>query len=305
MRNESPTIVIVAILANAVVAVAKIAAALATGSSAMASEAIHSIVDTGNEGLMLVGIKRSRKPADDAHPFGHGHELYFWTMLVAVVLLGVGGGVTIVEGASRIMNPVPLGDPRWSYVVLGFAAIFEGTSWAFSYRGLRKALPDKSILGAIHASKDPTVFTVLLEDSAALCGLAIAFGGTFLAHRFHNDFFDGLASILIGLVLVGAASVLLFETRGLLIGESVDAATIARIRSIAQAEGDVVGAARILTMYLGPAEILLNLDLHFRPGISGGELARAIERVDAAIKSACPHVKRIFIEAQVLETLKT
>jgi cation diffusion facilitator family transporter len=301
VTSKSLGSVIVAILANLIVAAAKIFAATMTGSAAMVSEAIHSLVDTGNETLMLVGIARSRKPPDAAHSFGYSRELYFWTLVVAIVLFGIGGGMSTIEGINRILHPSPIGNPTWNYVVLGFSAIFEAISWTVSYRALRDALPALSIVQAVRTSKDPTVFTVLLEDSAALTGIAIAFAGTYLAHALHNEFFDGAASVLIGLVLVVAGAFLIAETRGLLIGESAEPEMVRRIRGIAQAERGVDRVERALTMYMGPNDVLLNLDLRFARGLSGAEVAGATDRVVKAVKSAYPQIQRIFIEAQALE----
>lgn len=284
---------------NAVIALAKFLAGLATGNTAMLAEAVHSTVDTANEGLMLMGLVRSQRPADAQHPFGYGRELYFWTLMVAVIIFGVGGGVTMLEGFYRIVHPPGLESPRWDYVVLAIAAVFEGISWTRAYRQVRRRGGRRSTLDLIRASKDPTGFTVLLEDSAALTGLAIAALGTFFAHAFRNAAIEGFASIAIGLVLAAVAVFLVRETRGLLIGESAPRETIEDIQSIAASDPAVADVRRALTMQLAPDEVLLNIDLAFHRG-GGDDVARAVDRIERSIRGKHPEVTRIFVEAQSL-----
>src|SRR5215213_119768 len=229
-ENARPIAVYGAIVANLGIAVAKFIAAALTGSSAMLSEGIHSVVDTGNQGLLLLGIRRSRFDADSDHPFGHGKELYFWSLIVAVVLFGVGGGVALYEGFIRLNEPTEIVDPIISYVVLGIAFVMEGASWTIAVREIGKESGSVGILRTIRSTKDPSVVTVLIEDSAALLGLIFAFVGILLADKLGDPRWDAIGSLAIGAILVIAATFLAFESRGLLIGERADEALINKIR---------------------------------------------------------------------------
>ena len=217
---SSKFVIYAAIGANLAIAIMKFVAAALTGSSAMVSEGIHSLVDTGNGGLLLFGIHKSKQPADATHPFGYGKELYFWSLIVAVLIFGVGGGISIYEGIAHLLHPRPLEDPFWSYLVLGFAAVFEGLVFVIAFRAFQALKgEDESIWQAIKSSKDPTTFTVLFEDAAAMLGLIFAFVGIFLAYQFENPYLDGVASVCIGLLLAAVAVVLAYESKGLLVGE--------------------------------------------------------------------------------------
>src|ERR1051325_6224298 len=229
MAAESTKVIYAAIAANLAIAATKFTAAAVTGSSAMISEGIHSLVDTGNGGLMLLGVRRSRKPADVEHPFGYGQELYFWTLIVAIVIFAVGGGVSAYEGILHILHPKPFENPLWNYVVLAIAACFEGYSFSVAYREFQKDRGELSMWQSISSSKDPTTYTVLFEDTAALTGLLMAFIGIFLADVLGNPYFDGAASICIGLILAAVAVVLAYETKSLLVGEAVDPETLKEI----------------------------------------------------------------------------
>lgn len=304
-ESESPVAVYGAIAANAVIAAAKFTAAFFTGSSSMISEGIHSVVDTGNECLMLLGIKRSDRPADAMHPFGHGKELYFWSLIVAIVLFGIGGGLSVYEGLTHILNPGTLEDATWNYVVLGIAAVAEGTSWTIA---LREFLPtigeQESFWDALRTSKDPTVVTVLFEDSAALAGLLFAFGGVLLSHWLGNPLYDGIASILIGLTLAVVAAFLAYESRSLLLGEGADPAIVEDIRKLVADYPAVDSVERPLTMHFGPDNVLLNLDVHFRKDVPPADIATTIDRLEKAIREQHPIIKRIFVEAQSLQGLQ-
>jgi len=295
---ESPIAIYGAIAANFVIAVAKFVAAFFTGSSAMLSEGVHSVVDTGNECLLLLGKKQSQRPADPGHPFGHGQELYFWSLIVAIVLFGVGGGISVYEGVAHLLRPAPLEDPTWNYVVLGIALLAEGISWTIALRQFLPTVEDESIWHALRTSKDPTVVTVLGEDTAALLGLAVAFLGVFLGHRLRNPYLDGIASIVIGLILATVAGLLAYESRGLLVGEAADTAIVEHIRALAEADPDVTQAARPMTMHLGPSEVLLTLSLQFKDELTADDLAATIDRLERRIQQEHPTVKRIFIEAE-------
>jgi cation diffusion facilitator family transporter len=291
-----------AIAANAVIGVSKFAAGIISGSSAMLSEAIHSVVDTGNELLLLLGIHRSKKPADELHPFGHGKELYFWSLIVAILLFGLGGGMSIYEGISHLRHPAVIKDPTWNYVVLGVAFIAEGTSWAIALNKLlKRKKAGQGIWDAVRASKNPAVFVVLAEDSAALLGIVVAFLGVLLGHTLSNPYLDGAASIIIGLILATVAAFLSYESRDLLVGESADADVLQAIRRLAEADPAVVGVSRPLTMHFGPEQVLLNLDIEFRPDLSASEITAAVDRLEAGIRKERPSIKRIFIEAESLK----
>ena len=299
MTEESKVAIFAAIAGNLAIAATKLIAAFFSGSSAMLSEGIHSVVDTGNGLLLLVGLKKSKKPADVRHPFGHGKELYFWPFVVATMIFALGGGMSVYEGITHLMHPSHA-DPTWNYVVLGFAFVFEGISSVFAYKAFRSELKGRGAISAIRASKDPTSFTVLFEDTAALLGLVVAFVGIFLGQVFHNPYFDGAASIVIGLILASVAVFLAFETKGLLIGEGVVPETLADLRSIAGADPAVQEVRKSLTMHFGPHEVLLTLDILFRKELSAEEVATAVNRLEESIRGKYPEIKHIFIEAKSL-----
>jgi cation diffusion facilitator family transporter len=288
--------------ANLAIALTKFIAAAFTGSSAMLSEGLHSLVDTGNGGLLLLGIRKSQKPADLRHPFGHGKELYFWTLIVAILIFAVGGGVSAYEGILHLLHPRPLENPLWNYIVLGLAIVFEGTSLLIAYKQFRSLQGDKSTLAAIHSSKDPTTFTVLFEDSAALLGLLVALLGVFLSHHFRTPVFDGAASIGIGLILAVVAVLLAYESKGLLVGEGANPDMLASICQLATADSVVENIQNPLTMYVGPHTVLLTMNVQFRRGLSSSDLVAAVERLEQAIRHAHPDIKHIFVEAASITT---
>lgn len=302
--REKPIAVYGAMAANGIIAVAKFAAAMFTGSSAMISEGIHSVVDTANEALMLLGIKRSSRPPDDDHPFGHGKELYFWSLIVAIVLFGVGGGISFYEGLTHLTGHTADGGGSvlWNYAVLGIAVLAEGTSWVVALREFLPTVGDESVWHALRSAKDPTVVTVLAEDSAALAGLLFAFLGVTLSHLTGVPLWDGIASLLIGLTLGTVALFLAYESRGLLIGERADPGVVENIRRIADDDPDVSKVGKPLTMHFGPGDVLLNLDVRFRSGLSAHGIARAVDRLEAAIRRRHPEIRRIFIEAEAFGT---
>ena len=300
MAVESKKAVIAAIIANAAIAVMKFIAGSITGSSAMISESIHSLVDTGNGGLLFHGLRRGAVPADDHHPFGHGMEVYFWSLIVAVSIFGVGGGMSIYEGIVHIQHPVALHNPAINYVVLALAAFFESMSFSVAWRAFRTTRGSRRTLSAIHHGKDPSLFTVLFEDTAALLGLAVAFVGVFLSHQLKAPVIDGAASIVIGGILVCAAGWLAYESKSLLVGESADPEMIADLRAIVLDDPDVTGLGAVLTMHLGPEEVLLNIEVLFTPGLPAEQIHAAVHRIEARINEPYPEVSRIFIEVEAL-----
>ena len=294
---ESNIVIYGAIAANVAIAATKFTVAGITGSSAMLSEAVHSSVDTFNGILLLVGVRLSQRPATPEHPFGHGKELYFWSLIVAVLIFGLGGGVSFFEGVQHIRHPEPMRDPFWNYAVLAAAAVFEGASFAVALRAFLKQAGSTPFWEAIHRSKDPTTYTVLAEDADALIGLAIAAVGIGLSHRLDMPELDGAASVLIGLLLAGVATLLTWESRGLLIGEGIRPDTAKTIRSLALAQPKVRDVGRILSMYVGPDDVLVTLDIDFDDGTEAAEAAAAIAAVEQQVRSRFPMIKRLFIES--------
>jgi cation diffusion facilitator family transporter len=299
--QHSPKAVYAAMGANVAIAITKFVAAFFTGSSAMLAEGVHSLVDTGNGALILLGVRRSRRPPSADHPFGHGKELYFWTLIVAILIFALGGGISLYEGVLHLRHPRPIEDPGWAYGVLGAAFLFEGYSWLVAVREFRsRQRRPKPWLQAIRESKDPTTFTVLFEDSAAMLGLVVAFAGVFLGERLDNPYLDGAASIVIGVILGAVAVFLALESKGLLIGEAVDPAVRASVCRILESDRAVRRVVRMLTMHLAPREVLLTLELEFERGHSAADAAGAVERIDRAIRAEHPEIRHIFIESQSL-----
>ncbi|MEO6824554.1 MAG: cation diffusion facilitator family transporter [Nitrosospira sp.] len=299
MDSSSPKtklVIYIAIAGNLVIAVMKFLAAALTGSSAMLSEGIHSMVDTGNQLLLLLGVNRSHQPADSEHPYGYGKELYFWSLIVAMVLFGVGGGMAIYEGISHIMHPRPLEEPFWAYVILGISMVLEGISWSFALRALLAEKGNHSLWQSLRRSYDPSVLTVLLEDTAALIGLTAAFIGVYLTHHFRNPYFDGAASIVIGITLCVVSMVLIRESKGLLVGEAATPEVVASVTALVLNEPTVIAVNQVLTLVFGPEEVLLNIEAQFVPSLSMIELAEAISRLECAIQQNHPRIKRIFIQ---------
>ena len=300
MAAESKKAVVAAIIGNLAIAVIKFIAAAMTGSSAMISEGIHSVVDTGNGGLLFYGLKRGARQADEHHPFGHGMEVYFWSLIVAVSIFGIGGGMSIYEGITHIQHPVKLEDPTINYIVLALAMAFESYSFSVAWRVFRKTKGSRRTLSAIHHGKDPSLFTVLFEDTAALLGLAVAFVGIFLSHQLEEPVIDGMTSVAIGCILIAAALWLAYESRSLLVGEAADPELVATVREIALADPAVTGLGVVLTMHLGPDDVLLNIEVQFTPGLPAEDIHAVVHRIEERITDSYPEVSRIFIEVESL-----
>ncbi|MCP4908262.1 MAG: cation transporter [bacterium] len=299
MAGHSNKMVIYAALAgNSAIAVSKFAGATFTGSSAMFSEAIHSLVDTGNQILLLHGLRRAKRPADEHHPFGYGREIYFWAFVVALLIFAVGSGVSIYEGIHKIQHPEPIRHVLFNYIILAGAMIVEAGAWWFAFRAFNSTRGKRSFLDAVRASKDPSIFTILLEDSAAMLGLLIAFAGIFFSNALDLPVLDGVASILIGLILAGAAILLAQETKALLIGESADPEVLEEIRQVLGAQSAIERVNEILSMHQGPDDILVNVSVEFRDGLALGEVERHTAAIEREIKARIPGARRIFIEAQ-------
>ncbi|MBH8559343.1 cation diffusion facilitator family transporter [Hymenobacter negativus] len=289
------------IAANVAIAISKFVAAYFTGSSAMLSEGIHSLVDTGNSGLLLYGTAQSQRPPDAEHPFGHSKELYFWGLIVAVLIFAIGGGMSFYEGIKHIQHPEPIEDAGWNYVVLGLSFLFEGIAFYLSVKALlAQSTGNVGFVKMLRTSRDPAVFASVMENLAALVGLAIAGLGVFLGHLLNNPYFDGGASIAIGLLLMGVAIFLVGRTKGLLVGTGVDAVTLANLERIARAQPQVCEIRSPLSMYLGPNDVILALDVQFADDLSATQVAAAVEELQDAIRAEHPEVQRIFIEAKNL-----
>jgi cation diffusion facilitator family transporter len=296
--HGSKKVIYAALAGNCLIAITKFGAAFFTGSSAMMSEAIHSLVDTGNQGLLLHGLRRSRRPADMAHPFGYGTEVYFWAFVVAILVFALGAGVAIYEGLHKLVNPHPMTNVFVNYLVLGAAIVFEAGSWWVAFREFRQSKGAQGYLAAVHGSKDPTVFTVLFEDTAALLGLVVALIGIGLGEVLGMPAFDGAASIVIGLILAATAVLLAYETKGLLIGEAASPKVVAGIETLLEREAGIERVNELLTMHLGPRDVLVNLSLDFDDSLSAAEVEALVSGLEDRIKSGFPEVTRVSIEAQ-------
>jgi cation diffusion facilitator family transporter len=298
MASGSKKVIFAALAGNAMIALTKFAAAAFTGSSAMLSEAIHSLVDTGNQLLLLHGLKRSVRPADRMHPFGYGREIYFWAFVVALLIFSIGAGVSIYEGIHKILHPRPVESPWVNYIVLGLSILFEGGSFLVAFRQFGEMRKGRSFWAAARACKDPAVFIVLFEDMAAMAGLLIALAGLLAAQYLNMPRMDGVASAAIGLLLAAVAVFLTRETKGLIIGETADPEVIAGIEKLALASPAVQSINELRTMHMGPTDILLALSLDVHDNLTGGEIEKAINDLEDAIRARYPDIRRLYIEVQ-------
>ena len=305
MANSTKTGIYAAIAANTAIAIAKFIAGGVTGSSAMLSEGIHSVVDTGNGLLLLLGIRRSKMGPDDTHPFGHGKELYFWSLIVAILIFSIGGGMSFYKGIAHMQAPTPLTDPTWSYVVLGLAAVFESIALSLALKSFNATRGDKPFWAALRASKDPGNFAIIFEDTAALLGLIVAALGVYAGHALNNPYLDGVASLLIGVILALTAAFLAYESKGLLIGEGADPDVLRRIRALVQADAAILNAKQPLSMHFGPNDVFLALDVNFHPGLLAAEVEEAVDRIEKTIRQQHPDIQRIFIEARAVSLERT
>ncbi|WP_288485792.1 cation diffusion facilitator family transporter [uncultured Novosphingobium sp.] len=290
-----------ALAANIGIAIAKFVAAGISGSSSMATEGVHSLVDSGNQILLLYGQKRAARPPDKFHPFGYGRELYFWAFVVAILIFAVGAGVSIYEGIIHIRNPHPIEDPRLSYIVLGLAFLLEGASWTIAVREFRGSVGDKGWWQAIHRSKDPPGFIVLFEDSAALAGLVIAAVGVWASVYFQDPRLDGAASIVIGLVLAAVAVLLAREAKGLIIGEAADPNLIAQLRAVLDGHPQIEAVNHVRTVHTGPESVFVAVSADFVDTIPMGEAESLIEELEVAMKALSPTISSIYIRPEKKE----
>jgi len=298
MAAGTKTVIFAALIGNGLISITKFVAASITGSSAMLSEGIHSLVDTGNQILLLYGLKQAAKPADENFPFGHGKEVYFWSFIVAMLIFALGGGISIYEGISHLQNPAPITNPLINYVVLSLAIVFEGVAWLFAFRAFKQVKGKWGYIEAIQRAKDPSIFVVLFEDSAAMLGLVVALLGVALTQYTGNLYFDGLASVIIGCILIGTAIWLAVETKSLLIGESANKSTVKDIRLLLNENAKIDHVNEVLTMHMGPDFILANISVKFKENSNTDKIETTIDDMDKLIKAKFPQVKRIFIEAE-------
>lgn len=301
MASEGSTkSVIVAMATNGAIAVAKLVGAALSGSASMFAEGLHSIADTGNEVLLFVGIKRADKPPDEEHSFGYGRERYFWSFVVATSLFLVGGVLSALEGIYKLMNGTSEeGGILIPLIILGVAAMFEGYSFSVAYRNFSKVRQGKPFFTTLLKVKDPTIITVLCEDSAALTGIAIAATGIILSYVTHDPLYDALGSILIGIVLAIVAFFLANESKSLLIGESALKEQRRTIREICESKPEVVKVIDLLTMHISPKDILVTLNLRFQPHLKTHEIEDDINDLEQSIRQQVPEVNRIFIEPHI------
>lgn len=296
MGSDSRTAMIASIVANVAITITKFLVAFVSGSAAMFAEAVHSLVNCFDGTLLLLGAWRARRPPDELHPFGYGRELYFWNLIVAIIFFALGSGFTVYEGVRRALTPEPLGNPMWSYVVLAAAALFDGTSFVIGFRSFRRQARGYGYWTTIRQSKNPALFSVVLEDTADLIGLSLAAVGIFLSHALNMPRIDGVASIGIGLVLGAIATVLLIETHGLLIGESATPELILAVRAIAQDDGAVERVEQMLTVQLGPTDVVVALRIVLHDGLEPPEIIATTARIEDRIKRDQTDVKRVFVE---------
>ena len=304
-NNKNTFLFVLALAANLAIAGSKLTAALLTGSSAMLAEAVHSFADCGNELILLIGQRLGSRPADPAHPFGYGMEHYFWPFLAAIALFIIGGSFSVIEGIRRITTTYKLEHLELNYAVLAVSAIFDSLSLSVAYRRLRTTLRTSGLWKSIRITKDPALFNVLLEDTAALVGLVFAAVGLLLYQLSGMIIFDGLASLFIGLLLGGVALLLAYETKSLLIGESASPETRRHIFAAASQVSEVVQIIEVLTMHLGPDDILVNMELNLKDGLTTDEVENAIDQVKTTIRQHVPQVRRIFVECQNSRKVKS
>ena len=298
MASGSKKVIYTAMAGNGLIAIAKFIGAFFTGSSAMVSEGIHSVVDTGNQGLLLHGLSRSKRPADARHPFGYGSEIYFWAFIVAILIFSIGAGISFYHGVEKIAHPHPIKNVSINYIILLLAIVFEGFAWWVAYREFSLVKGRKGLIEAIRESKDPTIFTVLFEDSAALLGLVVALVGIWISVTYDLPMMDGVASILIGLILALTALVLALETKGLLIGESASPEIVSAIYALIKGHKNILALNELRTLHRGPQDVLLAISVEYQKDISVKTLEQTSSELEKTIKAQFPIIKRIFVEAQ-------
>ena len=302
MASGNKTVIYAALIGNGLISVTKFVAAGITGSAAMMAEGIHSLVDTGNQGLLLFGLWKAKKPADKLHPLGHGKEVYFWSFVVAILIFALGAGISLYEGWHRTMHPKPVENPMVNFVVLGLAICFESVAWWLAWKEFRKFQGRRSLNAAVKAAKDPTTFIVLFEDTAAMLGLVVAGIGLGISAAFDLPIFDGIATLCIGAILTMTAIWMAIRVKSLLIGEAADEEVIDDVRRRAAELEAVLKVNEVITLHMGPNFILVNVSVDFRDDAQAGDMEQAIEKLTREIRDAHDDVKRVFIEAERSES---
>ena len=298
MSGSSNKVIYAALIGNSLIAITKFIAAALTGSSAMLSEAIHSLVDTGNQVLLLFGLKRSKRPADEEFPFGYGKEVYFWSFAVAILIFALGAGLSFTQGLHHVLNPRPIVDLHINYIVLSFAILFEGGALFVATKEFNKHRGRLGYLAAIKQGKDPTMFVVLFEDSAAMLGLVVAMAGIALYQVTGDPIYDGIASMLIGVILGVTAVWLAYETKGLLIGESASPQIVASIKEVVVGHEMICSVNEIATLHMGPESVVVTLSLDFRSDLSADDVESGVTAITLAIKAIDSGIRRVFVEAE-------
>jgi cation diffusion facilitator family transporter len=301
VAGSSKTAIYAALVGNSLIAVTKFIAASVSGSAAMFSEGIHSLVDTGNQMLLLYGLKRADKPPDAEFPFGHGKEVYFWSFVVAILIFGLGAGISLYQGWSHLSHPEPLENLIINYIVLSLAIVFEGAALWVAFREFNKSRGARSVLAAVRGGKDPSLFVVVFEDSAAMLGLLVAMAGTFFYQMTGDIVFDALASICIGLILAATAAWLAFEAKGLLIGEAASPEIVAAINEVLQEDVRVLAVNEVATLHMGPAHVIVTLSVDFVDGVDASAVKTAVTELNRIIKAVDPSIRRVFIEVERAE----
>lgn len=298
MAGSSKKAIYAALVGNSLIAVTKFAAAAFTGSAAMFAEGIHSLVDTGNQILLLHGLRAARRPASPSFPFGHGKEIYFWGFVVAIMIFALGAALSFYKGLEHVLHPEPLSSFGVNYVVLGLAIVFEGAALTIALRQFKQSKGNLGYLDAVRRGKDPTLFVIVFEDSAALLGLLVAMAGIFLYQITGNPIFDGLASMVIGVILAITAVWLAYETKGLLIGEAADPETVSRIREAAASHPLVKTVSEVATLHMGPAFVVVNISVDFVDDINVGQVEAGVTDLGRRIKAIHPALRRVFVEVE-------
>lgn len=291
-------VLVCALVANVGIAIAKFVAAGITGSSSMLSEGFHSLVDSGNQILLLYGQHRAQRPSDTRHPFGYGRELYFWAFVVAILIFALGAGISVYEGWQHIRAPEPLGDPTVNYIVLGVAMLLEGTSWAVAVKEFASVKGGLGWWAAVKQSKDPAAFIVLFEDSAALAGLCVAAAGVWVSHTWQDARIDGVASIVIGVILAAVAVLLAREAKGLLIGERADLQVVDRVRTLVAGSAGVTAVNHVRTIHTAPDSVFVAISADFDDALTMGEGEALIERIEARLRKEFPELSSIYIRPE-------
>ncbi|MGJ0239929.1 cation diffusion facilitator family transporter [Novosphingobium fluoreni] len=291
-------VLVCALCANVGIAVAKFVAAAITGSSSMLSEGFHSLVDSGNQILLLYGQHRAERAPDTRHPFGYGRELYFWAFVVAILIFALGAGISVYEGWQHIREPEPLGDPTANYVVLGVAMLLEGTSWAVAVKEFASVKGGLGWWDAVKQSKDPAAFIVLFEDSAALAGLFVAAAGVWASHAWQDARIDGIASIVIGVILAAVAALLAREAKGLLIGERADPQVVERVRTLVASCAGVTAVNHVRTIHTAPDSVFVAISADFDDALTMGEGEALIERIETRLHEEFAELSSIYIRPE-------